>query len=1766
MKRRIFMILLVVIAAVCLVFGLTACDSCSSCSEGEQTEAPENPTPPPSDEPETPDPSDPTDEPETEAGYSVSGTSLTLTKDYSLTADDVAYIQSEGICTFNLGNHALDLNNNTLEISSDEDIAIAFSSGTITNGNLDISVPNGDISFDKVTLDESVEYSLEAAPSTIKISNATLSGKCTIVSDSNVVVTYSAVSDITLAGDGTLVADKNAELGSVTVSESASGATVTVSSAATVSSISLNSPASVEVSGTVNEISVSESVAADEGTPTITVSDGANVDSLALGAAATVSVGGSVSSVSVSESVANDTGNLSIEVKYSATVSQIALSSAADVTIAGEVTSVSVSESVASDKANLSITVTSDATVSQIALNSSATVSVSGAVSSVVVYSSAANATITLEESASVDDVAVAAAGTKVTVSEKNAGNVSVKVSSTVSESVDVSETVTTTVVTEEELAELIKGLHTHAYIVSSRTDATCTEDGSVTYVCADCDSTKTEPIAAPGHMYVYSNVTGEDGTTVRRGTCLRCGHTEDFEAESTSIVVKGLEQLISLIPDGTYVISSDETAPLTIADAVYEVDKLILMVEDGYLSGTLSLTMTRTAEVITINGMIDGNAIYFFCVDYNSGDMANGYFSLASVIKAVIASAFNVYIDIEDLLTDISNITGGSDMSGLAGDIVAAIADVAFEKTESDGNTTYKFDADKLSSELEALGEKTPSALIDEVFGEGTYSTLKELAGNMAGMQVDDFADTLILAVENIDMGKEALFAVVEAFLYYGTGTEIDLDELIAEYAAENYTVAQAIALFTSGDAEGAEGIAASLKQYVAMIFGTDATDESQAVEGMMDMKISELVNPEFLPISFTYAELLEMVSEYGKGATVSITLDGDNNLVAATICYNMGETPLVEVEWSLGDVVPEITLNLDTISLETEIADDGAVFTIGYAGMTFDVTLSVIDETNATISVEGGAADEAESEGGFTISGSLTVAKDDTAEPDSDIIDSIDQTYIFDGIDEITLIASAYDYGYRTYMITHGEDADGEYYTVTETDVRINGSYIGSDKTKLEGRMYTTVRSMRLYVIDGMPDMWITCTPDCGDWLGISMMAVGTADVTSTSVYGTIQRNADGSFTMTKQDSSTYDEYNYTEYTILEPYGYYNPVTGETSSESQHNYELAEVKLLPDSKECEDGLLVTYECTLCGDSYSFTRYQHFYTEETTYLYTIDDEVSCYIVQSCAYCGDVYSYLNFNEGLHDMVINGYYTLYVNEDGVVCITEDEYIDGEYNDYVEGVVDKTYMPLLEEAGIDTTGFYYGYVEVFHCSPCGMKYYSYTIYTTAADGCVAHRIRLLDYGGHDGYDPFTIACEEGTYHEHADAKSDFDEESVKAEYVPQVDKLLRDIIASAYSIGDLDEYRVYSCIGCGEVTSVYLDFYNKDTDTYVYLYYDGKELTSWHIETSAVLSTFESYLDRYGLDQIIPAECLSLNVQISLDNRNEDNDGYTYTYIYIYSEVTVFELYANIYNYTEGSYGDSASTYYYDECTVIETYYAYYDGTWELQDSYTEENHCYDTVSVGENCAEDGKAYECTVCGYSYTTYSHSYSYGYAAVGVGYYYDPELEEYVQYGHDEIYGLYEGTIVGLTAQVYYDAFCVDCGTYLNVTIVLEDDWTLQGDVYIKAEGYVDLNLSGHTIDLNGYALIIYGYNGSVITITDGEYSEDNGGAITDSAKVTGEDGEVESYEGLLVAFNNGGDVTFGSVNVDCEYFASDSDSRDSIYYTVLEATGKQIELLLP
>ena len=1859
-------------ALICLLAALVCC-SCSfalsACwpdkpttdiggSEEPGDEPGEDPDPDPDPEPDPdPDP-DPDPEPEPDPdpdpdydGLFVEGqTSFTLSADYTITKADAEYtggtdgVELGYICSFDLGGHTLDLGGMSLDISDDKAGVVTFKNGTITNGKLNISVPKGDITFDSATIDESVEYSLEAASDTIRFSNARVNGKCTVKSNSRVQIEYSSVTDITLEGDGNLVAGKGAEVGTLTVGKQASGASVTVTGEAVISAVAVQAAAEINVAGSVSSVKVEDSVKQDKAELKITVNENAAVDNIELHAAADVKVAGTVSSVKVAETAKEDSAELKIDVAESATVTAIELNASASVNVAGNVQAVMVTEAAKEDTADMNITVAQTAEVARVELNSSASVEVSGSVNNVVVKEQAADTSVTVKENATVTTIAVQAENTKIESESEEAVN-KVYVSENVS--TDNMTGVTTDTMTEEILEEISQ--HTCAFVTISRTEATCEKEGVIEQTCVICGQNKETKIPALGHKEVYTVIrpatATETGLAIR--SCTRCGKViEQIVLEKrAALVIDGLDWLYSQIPDGTYVLEADQDDNLFFGqngnDFTIESGKAVFEVENGSITGSLEATVTITSvydggsSVMTVNvkGATDGNAVYIYfdqSQDYYNGSEyyyeGTGYITLSSVVTQFINAQAN--IDIDDIYAEYSSFIewlSGSDaqssfLEGLLKDAVNGI----FAKEEKDGTVSYTFSHEKAETLLNGLKTKTAAQLADDILGEGMWAEIESLADSLTDGKttVSDLADRLFTYVENSGITKEQLFDLAGKLLSDMTGTEIDIDKLVEDYAAE--LIPDALADYMSGDgqAASAQDMAAAIAQYVEQI----KQFAQMTVPEIWQMLQDGAVIP---PEAGTFEDLADMLAYYSKYLTVTATVGADGKMTNLSAIYEeqlystdgeTGETTpagsnvIFTFNWNEDDKVPQITLDLGEYagSLEgdenaaqlilaimgiegeagykkteegAEItavasipAEDGSEIELGEVKLDVALTANGADITLGGTLYEplfmlgnGSAPQPSSNKNDVTLGGILHAYKDPSASADA----VYEENYNI--WKELLYHADIhYEGGDSQYSekfdLEFVSDETGEYYNFTITNVVLNRF---DDATVTVSKTTTT---LRLASVNGMPDIMASYSPDCGDWININFAAYGMAHVTDTYINGTPIYDKEGGYITGAEGTEDTNEYT-TTYPItgggLGAYFYYNPVTGETSGSSKHEYSYTGT-YLEEELGCDGKIKVTRTCINCGESETFITTGHYFVSERTPLVTSCDGESAIVTEKCIMCGETrtditwYSHNIYDENDLDII---------SAEDYAKRLEELTADGKYTEeQAREELDKQYVnaAVLAKDGYDTDGLYHGTLHIRHCSSCGLDVFTYEWYTyTQEEGCLLHTVIKAHYDGNAYFEGFDkVATSQATGHYYYDSWEEADvEEAVKF-----VQSVIGEELPFTAASADIMQCK---CMGCELLESERYEL-RDGNGNYFYLtvyYEDGKMTANWNYdyETSDWTKVSEYALQFAGMlngNDIDSYKHGSLYEYVSHGDDYEHRSFRLYMYAEngndLYpdgDEISIEgsrdkngdEVYGNL-NIREKDFSTCSS--------VVSDYEAEGDG-WTLSNRYENyADHTYVYVTVhGENDAEDGwyEYMRCASCGAADNT---NFNINFWHPDGTYYREEdelteEVKELLTYNQPQM-------LEGLQAKINYNQYYC-CDAIADVVIMLTADWTLTSDAYIRAEG-LTIDLSGHSIDLNGYNLALYSYAGAFMTITDNAF---------DTSLVTGENYEYTSSikdssaedgtgmdgtgTGLLIAFVNGGYLEIGSVNINAASFLSDYDNRYTIYDSVADY-GIELEMLKP
>ena len=555
---------------------------------------------------------------------------------------------------------------------------------------------------------------------------------------------------------------------------------------------------------------------------------------------------------------------------------------------------------------------------------------------------------------------------------------------------------------------------------------------------------------------------------------------------------------------------------------------------------------------------------------------------------------------------------------------------------------------------------------------------------------------------------------------------------------------------------------------------------------------------------------------------------------------------------------------------------------------------------------------------------------------------------------------------------------------------------------------------------------------------------------------------------------------------------------------------------KYITGSSSCSEGITVTIKCEKCTYLETKTQKDHYYLGADKKLITqCDKEDNDFHSLECVVC-------------HHKDVN--YELNTSVHTLTSESKSILSDADYDKYVKdnGVEDaQKYNIKLSDLSaheLDTTGFYYGYVYFRHCAICGINVNEYYYYThTDADGCLYHKAYYADYKGNDYFEAFDVTghgCEEGHRYLWTD-NVDYASVSDGIAEITSDNKVKNEEILfepeTAY-------YCYYQCGGCGltDEKRIYLskaatsDYFRLDIeykedgktiDTWDYRYDYSEEMMLDRIKNVYGLNVEFGTVDPYGnyyTSGNITRSMGDTDITEHMERRDKDVE---------------FRLDRN---------GNSLTVdlYKIKECSVVLSYYTYDGATWNLTNSDNSVRHTM-TQIYGENCIEDGKG--CIYCGEPGEPMHDFYS-------------------DHYGEHPIYSqLITGDITGFNAaDVYNSGICRDCNTYINAEIILGADWTLNSDVYIKAEG-VTIDLNGYDIDLNGHSLIIYSYVGRQIILTDSTFDTANPNSYNSAVRNSGSSGVLalvrSSYYGEA-------DVIFGTVAIECDMAASEETDRYGVY----------------
>ena len=856
-------------------------------------------------------------------------TTFTLTEDYSLSDADVTAtggsdktVKFTKAVSFDLGGKTLDFNGYKLAIASDvADCLVTFKNGTLKNGALDVSVPNGDIDFDGAELADDLTYELEAASSTITISNAKIRGNGTIKSETNVKINSSEMGSVTLSGSAKLEAVGASKLGKLNIGKNASGASVVISNMVKVNAVSISAKSKVDIAGEVASVTVSEG-ATDAKDIELKVSPSAKIEAVEIKAPAKVDVSGAVKNVTVAETAKTEDASVQFSVSSSATVNQIDLQAKTELNVSG-----SVGNMVVGEKAEgTSVVVSGEkAVVGRVVVNAEATVEASGdAVKSVVV-------------------------------------------SKDVEEKVQVSDQIKDKVEVKEDVTDLIKP---HTYELTERVAPTCETEGKEIYTCSDCGDSYELTLNKLAHVYA-SEITkhpSQFSAGERTYTCKECGHVytefiEALELKSKSIMVI----LGALIGDGSYSINIDENSAIDYFNEVtgnsdvlvdsrifikIQIANASLTVKDGVPYGSVVIKLSGakveaenasgSAEDIVLGDQeeiaefkiyLDGEYFYYnvnYITDANgvvdanyvADFFINRFLSTSNgvVIRPGIGPIYrpvfggNVYLTTDDIFElieaykdaqviinnykpfaeKVGQAINGIEIPVSIEEVIAYLGDLVISESfdEETSQTTYTLSVSELQEIVLKFNELTVAKIIDNASGEGTFANLKEKVVELPDMTVEEVVNVAIAVAEEYDLDVYYTFDVIEKILKDFADIEVDIKEMLEEnYQKTLVEIAYENTNFAQGKPEKDDFIA-DIKQRINLKiadFETLTLDNwyNILVYRDIDYKPIDPETEEEAENVFAFSayanEMLTMIGQMAEECGVIV--DGEGQLVALSV-----------------------------------------------------------------------------------------------------------------------------------------------------------------------------------------------------------------------------------------------------------------------------------------------------------------------------------------------------------------------------------------------------------------------------------------------------------------------------------------------------------------------------------------------------------------------------------------------------------------------------------------------------------------------------------------------------------------------------------------------------------------------------------------------------------------------------------------------------------------------------------------------------------------
>ncbi len=803
---------------------------------------------------------------------------------------------------------------------------------------------------------------------------------------------------------------------------------------------------------------------------------------------------------------------------------------------------------------------------------------------------------------------------------------------------------------------------HTYNSVVTA---PTCTEVGFTTNTCTLCGIVeKTDYKAATGHSGAL--------------TCTVCGTTTIPEDFYTNILESFLNEKYTILIDN-----------VMIEENMYIVNSEVYVSIKGGISGWGTVNIKAYGAIATFRAIIEDNVLYL------CGENTTALTETKDVyVKIPVSNIISQAADAPAAVQMIASLVMNEDVLNWANDTLLPFAMnlVADGKDEAnlvaktvvelicnveavEGDIVITPSIDKIKALNARLATETIGEFVDAEFGAGTYDKVVAKIDSLFDLTIGEIIDNAK------DDGADVI-ALVDS-----------LDALVATVIGENITLSQLMELETSIQdmLKDEELRAVTVEQLVTMLAqsmgGTvkPAPTPDENIPGKPDYEYGEdvVVKP-ITPKSGTAVD----------GTVTEPVEDEESPSIRAQLAQMLAQLKDVTLYQMMGaDVEADDAIKIVNDSIDTVFGD---------------LSVSIKTDNNGTLisfDVVYGEFCDVSIVADYTSTNNYSDVKD-TAEKNTNLKASEDY------------LEGTYEDGYRNgeYLFTIDKDGNlvGVWYTYSSRNTHNYGSETDDQGNRIE--IMVVQIDMSEYNLD-LTGALIASHSDCGDWIGVSMMAPGTRTYTYKTV---IEKYVNGELTETIDDPKVLEmlgfgskSESYTESTMGDAMFFINLKTGEIKGFGDaftlHEYEEDEAKHKP-AVGCEGVGEYHLFCTVCGETL-VVPYTNGHNYKTVYELK-DGATSCedgVIAKSvCTVCGKIN---------HQYETNWHTTSYEGLDfSGYGVCEHHYFD------------KYSCPCGQESGFNFGGNLEWMGGHAYCPTCGVTVKEDSTYTPS-EGCMMNEVTVI-----------------------------------------------------------------------------------------------------------------------------------------------------------------------------------------------------------------------------------------------------------------------------------------------------------------------------------------------------------------------------------------------------------------------------------------------------